>query len=170
MTDLTARMWAALACVTAERDALLKCVGIGMDQQADACAAVAREVRAEALREAARELEVNWGHKATPEMRDAILALIDTPQAEAETCQDCMGTGISGHPDSGYTCYRCNGDGAVALIDAPEPARRETGPLTDIHGMVAGEANAPDLRDPDYPEWLADQPAERHIYDGEDGA
>ena len=31
----------------------------------------------EALREAATELEVNWGHKATPEMRDAILALID---------------------------------------------------------------------------------------------
>jgi hypothetical protein len=26
------------------------------------------------------------------------------------------------------------------------PVRCETGPLTDIHGMVAGEANAPDLR------------------------
>ena len=35
----------------------------------------------EALREAATELEVNWGHKATPEMRDAILALIDTEAA-----------------------------------------------------------------------------------------
>lgn len=35
----------------------------------------AAEARDGAIREAATELEVNWGHIATPEMRDAILAL-----------------------------------------------------------------------------------------------
>ena len=38
--------------------------------------ALLKEAREKALREAAVELECNWGHIATPEMRDAILALI----------------------------------------------------------------------------------------------
>jgi hypothetical protein len=44
----------------------------------DAMLAKARE---DALREAAVELECNWGHVATPEMRNAILALIPTGEA-----------------------------------------------------------------------------------------
>lgn len=32
---------------------------------------------------------------------------------ELETCDDCHGIGISGHPDSGATCYKCQGEGGV---------------------------------------------------------
>lgn len=41
----------------------------------------------------------------------SVRTLIDQPAPALETCQDCMGTGISGHPDSGYTCFRCKGQG-----------------------------------------------------------
>jgi hypothetical protein len=58
---------------------------ISTRELASTIAAVAREVRAEALRNAAIELETNWGHIATPEMRDALLALIDTPPAPHHT-------------------------------------------------------------------------------------
>jgi hypothetical protein len=40
---------------------------------------LAQEVYSKAIEDAAAELEINWGHIATPEMRDAILALKDKP-------------------------------------------------------------------------------------------
>lgn len=41
-----------------------------------------------------------------------------------ETCSSCAGTGIAGHPDSGWVCFDCNGDGAVAPNAAPALAAR----------------------------------------------
>lgn len=40
-------------------------------------------------------------------------ALVPQPEADLETCPNCEGTGIAGHPDSGYTCTKCSGCGGV---------------------------------------------------------
>ncbi|WP_296223028.1 hypothetical protein [uncultured Sphingomonas sp.] len=45
-----------------------------------------------------------------------------THPTERETCDHCAGTGVAGHPDSGYTCHRCEGSGALAAAPQPAPA------------------------------------------------
>ena len=42
-----------------------------------------------------------------------IRALAPQPEADLVTCPGCEGTGIAGHPDSGYTCTKCSGCGGV---------------------------------------------------------
>lgn len=40
-----------------------------------------------------------------------------------ETCDQCCGTGYSGHPDSGYTCSKCGGSGGLPVKMTPEQAK-----------------------------------------------
>jgi hypothetical protein len=49
-------------------------------------------------------------------------ALSSAGAENVETCGDCMGSGYSGHPDSGQVCYACKGSGGVASSGAGQEA------------------------------------------------
>ena len=49
-----------------------------------------------------------------------LAALEPQPNRDLETCGKCMGSGYSGHPDSGHPCADCNGSGGV-----PQPDPRD---------------------------------------------
>lgn len=61
------------------------------------------------------------------DMATAFLSALEATTAPmvteaSEHCPDCDGTGFSNHPDSGWHCYRCNGQGAIHPETAEETA------------------------------------------------
>lgn len=68
-----------------------------------------------------------------PEQSERQMVPVDAPQADLETCSNCEGTGISGHPDSGNTCANCNGSGGVAPQADPV---REAAKVSEIKTLI----------------------------------
>lgn len=52
------------------------------------------------------------------------LAAMQAPAQGDDVCNQCQGTGIAGHPDSGNTCHKCNGYGGTPNAK-PHPDVRE---------------------------------------------
>lgn len=84
----------------------------------------------------------------------AALAAAPQPAPERETCEVCCGTGIAGHPDSGYTCYRCKGQGGIepqpvvdreALVDDDSLSRQIEDLGNQIHNLGCEHQNDEEL-------------------------
>ena len=82
------------------------------------------------VRAAAAELESNWGHMATPEMRDAILALLRTEPALSTTTENYGGSDSScpapepsiGSREAAMIVLETNADGVPTVWCDPEIA------------------------------------------------